>query len=666
MVIKQGAMEGSNRLRIFAASLLFATVAGPLLAGPIPPPEKLLSDDTLLLVTAPDFSKVRSIYERSPQSRFWNDPAMKPFKDGFIAKWNEEVVKPVERELDIRLNDYASFARGQVTFAVTQNGWSGKGDARPAWLLLIDAKEKSAAVKTNLVRMRKKWVESGKAVRTEKIRDLDFSILTLSSNDVPKTLKQFLPQSAEVQELGANGEIKESPAQKREIVLGQADSLLILGSSTKAIEKVLVRLNGGPVPALADSALYQANHLTLFRESPAYAWLNAKAFVDVLAPRSSDKVEGDPSDPLAAPAPSRLMAALGLNGLKTMAVSYQDSNEGAFLQFFLGAPEPTRQGLFKILAGVPKDCSPPPFVPADTAKFRRWRIDLPQTWASVEKMLNDISAQSMGGLNFVIDTAAARAKEKDPGYDLKKALLANLGDDIITCERAPKGVSTAEVQSPPSLTLLSSPAPEQLAVALKALFVIFPGADSATEREFLGHKIYSTPAPAVPLPMADNSKSAGKILSYAASGGYVALSTDASMLEEFLRSSESQAKTLRETAGLTEAAQKVTGPGTFVFGYRNQLEDFKARFAQAKNDPASLTNASPSSPNPLMSSLPLAGPDKTFKEWMDFSLLPPFERVSKYFHFTVYGGSASVDGLTLKYFAPTPPALKDASISAKK
>lgn len=650
-------------MKITVFSWLFTAAA---LAAPIPAPEKLLPDDTLLLVTAPDFSKVRDIYARSPQSRFWNDPAMKPFKDSFIAKWTEEVAKPIERELDIRLDDYASLARGQVTFAITQNGWEGKGDSRPAWLLLIDAKEKSGVIKTNLARLRKKWVESGKTVRTEKIREFDFSILSLSSNDVPKALKQFLPQSAEVQEVDPNGEPKAPKLSKSEIVLGQADSLLILGNSAKAIEKVLVRLSGGPVPALGDSAQYQANHLTFFREAPAYAWLNTKAFVDVLSRRAPEKNDVEQPDPLAPPAPGKMLGALGLSGLKTVALTYQHSNDGAFFQLFLGVPESTRQGLFKILAGVPKDCSPPPFVPADTAKFRRWRMDLPATWASLEKMLNDISAQALGGLNFVIDTAAARAKEKDPGYDLKKSLLSNLGDDIITYERPAKGVSSADLQSPPSLLLIGSPAPEQLAAAFKALFVIFPGADSATEREFLGHKIFSTPSPAVPLPMADTSKSAGKTLSYAASGGYVALSTDASMLEEYLRSSESQAKALRETAGLTEASQKVTGPGTFLFGYQNQVEDFKARFLQAKNDPSSLTNASPSAPNPLLSAIPFAGPDKTVKEWMDFSLLPAFERVSKYFNFTVNGGSANVDGLTFKYFAPTPPGLKTAPAAPNK
>jgi hypothetical protein len=46
------------------------------------------------------------------------------------------------------------------------------------------------------------------------------------------------------------------------------------------------------------------------------------------------------------------------------------------------------------------------------------------------------------------------------------------------------------------------------------------------------------------------------------------------------------------------------------------------------------------------------------KDWVDFSLLPAFESIAKYFHFTVYAGSANADGLSYKVFSPTPPQLK--------
>src|SRR5438477_12935158 len=120
----------------------------------IPSAEKLLPDDTLVLFTVPDFAKLREVYKASPQSKFWNDPAMKPFKDKFISRWKEEFVKPLERELDIRFDNFTDLPQGQVTFALTQNGWEGKKEQSMGLLLLLDTKDKSAQLKTNLAELR--------------------------------------------------------------------------------------------------------------------------------------------------------------------------------------------------------------------------------------------------------------------------------------------------------------------------------------------------------------------------------------------------------------------------------------------------------------------------------------------------------------------------------
>jgi uncharacterized protein YfaS (alpha-2-macroglobulin family) len=42
---------------------------------------------------------------------------------------------------------------------------------------------------------------------------------------------------------------------------------------------------------------------------------------------------------------------------------------------------------------------------------------------------------------------------------------------------------------------------------------------------------------------------------------------------------------------------------------------------------------------------------------MNFSLLPDYGQVSKYFSFSVYGGNATSDGLDVKIFTPRPPEL---------
>src|SRR5439155_443319 len=84
-----------------------------------------------------------------------------------------------------------------------------------------------------------------KLLKTEKIRHYEFSVLTVTSNDTPRTLRKLFPPRPQVQELGSENEPKQAPS-PREWVIGQAESLLIIGNSARVVEKVVTLLMGGP------------------------------------------------------------------------------------------------------------------------------------------------------------------------------------------------------------------------------------------------------------------------------------------------------------------------------------------------------------------------------------------------------------------------------------
>jgi hypothetical protein len=358
--------------------------------------------------------------------------------------------------------------------------------------------------------------------------------------------------------------------------------------------------------------------------------------------------------------PEKIVGALGLNGLKSLAMTFQDSNEGELFQVFVGAPEASRQGLLKILAGDPNETMPPGFVPADAVKFQRWRIDGKKTWATIEKMLNDISPQMLTGVNSLLDMANNVAKDKDPGFDIRKNLLGNLGNDLITYEKSPRGKTAPELASPPSIFLVGSPNPEQFAAALKSILVFLSQSSGTApeEREFLGRKVYSVKLGAMAMGMNGGSGGTLPTLHYSASGGYVALSTDTALLEEFLRSGETQGKALRETTGLTDAAQRVLGPGTCLFGYENQAETVKTLMEVLRKQSGGTNDSNNVNLSVSTSGLGVGGAGQVFKEWVDFSLLPPFEKIAKYFSFNVYGGGATAEGLSFKMFEPVPQGLR--------
>lgn len=132
-----------------------------------------------------------------------------------------------------------------------------------------------------------------------------------------------------------------------------------------------------------------------------------------------------------------------------------------------------------------------------------------------------------------------------------------------------------------------------------------------------------------------------------AAGDYVALSTDVSMVEEYLRSGGNPPKLLADKPGLLDAAQRVGGEGNGVFGYENNQEILRALFARLKGQPKGSFIQSP-----------FIQPPKATDDWMDYSLLPDFDRVAKYFYFSVFGGDTTTAGMEFKFFAPRPPELK--------
>src|SRR5262249_25449160 len=151
-------------------------------------------------------------------------------------------------ELGLRLDGYLSIAQGQVTFAVTRNGWNAKPEDSAGLLLLVDTGTKAAQLKTNLTQLRQHWVSAGKPMRTERVRDCQLMILSLASNDLPKSLRPFLPQRSEIQELGPDGEVNVTKAPQPDLIIGQSGPLLLIGSTLEPLEQVLARAGGSDLP----------------------------------------------------------------------------------------------------------------------------------------------------------------------------------------------------------------------------------------------------------------------------------------------------------------------------------------------------------------------------------------------------------------------------------
>ena len=615
-------------------SLIFLCLAwGTLIArSAIPTAPELFPQDTLALVTLPDYGSTRTQFQSGSFGRLWADASMKPFRDKLEAGFKKEVLGDLEKQLGVKTEDYLGLLQGQISIGIVENGWVATDSAsEPALVIVLDTKDKAAELKTRLTEIRQKLADAKKPVKTEKIRDLEFSTVTIERSTEKKDSKADKDDDDDAQKADPAG--KASRTEKW--TFGQVDSVLLVSDSSQALEKLVARLSGGSVPQLAEVPEFQASaQATHFKESAGFGWVNATALIKQLK-----KVAGKASG-AAAPLgvePARMITASGLDGLKTLAFSASFTPEGERSELTLALPEGQRVGIFKMLEFSARDSAPPSFVPADAVAFRRWRLDGKKTWENLESMVQQISPQAAGMLQLYLGTLG---KDKDPNFDFKKSFVSNLGDDLITFQKSPKEKSLAALQDAPSLTLVGSPDAAQLAEGLRAAGSLLPTVgDGNKERDFNGHRIYGVKMPG------KEGGDDGKLLEFSAGNGYLAISTDAAILEQFLRSGDSEGKSLKDNASLISAAEKVGGTGTGLFGFQDAKEGTRIWWEVLRQGDGL---------DELMGVTSSGNSDKKVGSWVDFKLLPPFEDVSKYLGLSVFSGKWESSGFNLLGFWPTP------------
>jgi len=632
------------------ASLLLtgAWLSGAAVAQPVPPPEKLLPADTLGVLTVPDMAATRRLLDQSPQWQLWRDPALGPFVNKFWAKFETDVLQPFESELGASLTNYLDLAQGQFTLALTRNGWPAQADAAPGLVILIDSREESARLKSLLEQGRANLADRGEPVRTQRIGGTEFLVLAVT----PPALPSPDADEAEAEDAEAAADEAPEPDARRmppqEFFVGQSGTLFLASNSRLDLEKILTLKKGGAVLALGDASSFMPDFDATLREATIYGWFNFEPILDFARQSLAGAEAGLPMGLN----PARVLSALGLNGLKTLSFAGAIRPEGAASELRLRIPEVERRGVFRMIAFEAGDAGPLPFVPADALAFSRTRIDLRKSFNTLESMLMEVSPQIGGMIRLGVDVIG---KDKDPAFDFRKQFVANLGDDIITWQGATATGGAAG--TPPQVALVSSPNPEHLAGALKLLMgMVPPDVAQLEENEIVGRSVWSMAIP-MGLPGANGEPAPTQSIAFAGGDGYLAIATERELLKQYLENKPADGAGLLARPGLRAAAERVGGLGTGMFGYSNDLETMRSLWTALTTPGGSAQNPSALMFQQLISASAMSGEGGGLAEWIDFSLLPPFEPVQRYFHFTVYTGAMTREGIVVKGFAPKPPGL---------
>jgi hypothetical protein len=620
-----------NRQGIAVAAICLGTLLGKggLIAGP-KSPAALLPESTLAVLTLPNVPEAKEAFFNDPFVKLFSDPAMKPYAGKLQAAFQENLLGGLEKGMGIKLSEYADLMNGQLTLAL----FASLSDAgRPSIdvMLALDSGDKGEELKAKMTDVRQRLTDAGAPLKPVTIRN--FSFFQLKPGPEAGSPPAGMPS---------------------EIYLGQVDSVLLACSSSSILERSIAGATGNGGSTLASEPNFSRIYSGRFKDSFGYGWINFGEIYKMIVPQvqAMDRQFAGNANPLV-PKPSAVLNALGLDGLKGLGFNLKQSPGGQMVEFAAAVPKNSRRGIFKLLALEEKDSQPLPRVPDDVLSFQRVRLNLGDMWRELEGLVGEISPPATGLLELFL---GGLGKDRDPGFDFKESFFGNLGDDIVTIGLPPKSTELQDLATAPTITLLGSPNPDQLAEALVVATGLIPsGGNMLTERQFQGRKIYSLKIPGLAIPGAagpggNASQEAG--LHLAPIDDYLVITLDEEVLEGYLRGPSSSSRPLRSAAGLRQSAEALSEGKLTSFRYDNANELLKNLWELGRKNPEMLQSGfgmAGAALGPQMGGL---------EELIDFSQLPPFDQVAKYFHYSVAGSSSDANYLNYRWFRPTPPKLK--------
>jgi hypothetical protein len=273
-------------------------------------------------------------------------------------------------------------------------------------------------------------------------------------------------------------------------------------------------------------------------------------------------------------------------------------------------------------------------------RFRRWRLNVPEAWKAFEVAFGRAMPQAAGLMGLIFESLG---KDRDPKIELRADLLRLIGDDLIACEFSPAMKPPAPLYALPSVVLVASPNPEQLATTVAKTLISLPFTPQTVETQQVGNLgVYSLRVPGT-----GTNEIPPVTLQWGPWSNWLAFSTRTGLLERLRPTAGAR---LVDAPGLEEATREVGGSEHGVFGYTDVRQLVGFTWTRFKQNPNNLDRWID------RSGLETFFPEnaKEWRNWVDVTLLPPFESVERWFGFTVLNQVLTDDGIALRFLTPTP------------
>jgi len=603
------------------ALVLLCSPAG--VRAALPKTAKLLPPDTVLLVNVEDFSQLQSQFEKTGMYKLYKDPSMAAFVDNFKKNFQEKM-KEEEGELAGIISEAAAFPEGKAAFALVLDV-KALDAKQPPVLFIVEWGSKVAQVKDLANKIVTKAVDEKETRRqTEDYRGV--TITTLTGKDSDSLSYCFI------------------------------DDAMMVSGNAEAMKFIVAQAKGAGSATLADSDDYNSTLRAVSSSGPGQIdlYVNIKQVIQaVTANDQAGKIKP-------------ILTNLGLDNVTSFAMSIDvgsgpgGSTSGKALLKIDGV----KKGLMKLMEVESGPIQVPPFVSQSTNSVSFINLNMSKAFDEIVKILTAFSPQMAMMVNMPLSPPGPQG---EPPLQLKTGIFDNLGSQIVVAQSIDGTATGAAGQGMPQPDTLVALATTNRASLEKTLLLlhstmIAPGKPDA-RRELLGHTIYLIDAagmlpgfgggPGTRAPMRAQATAAAppmpKLALTITDTHLIFASEDA--VEKAIRTlSGGGNETVASAKWFTQA--KSTIPSSVgMAGMQNSevsaeflwsmLQNMKMPAKGGGRAASGMGMAGMASPEMMLSQM---GGDL-----FDFSLLPDFDTVRKYFGLSASYGIARQDGFFFEF-----------------
>jgi len=584
----------------------------------LPKTARLIPPETVLLVDVDNFSRLKQQFEKTNLYKLYKDPAMAAFIGDTKTKCREKI-RELDNEIVRAIVDTDILPQGRVAVALVF-GEQAKDTNEPIVLFITQWGQAIDKIKEAVDKMVRKAVEEGSHRKTEDYRGVSIETITpdLIRDENPSMLSYSL-----------------------------FDDCLIASTNLDVLKFVIAHIKGATSPTLAGDADYTATVAAVGPYHDIDFYVNIKQIIKtVIAKDTTGKAQAT-------------IANLGLDNVAAVGcsvgigISPNNSCGGkAFLKI-----EGGKKGVLKMLEVESAVLRAPRFIPASTYSVTFLNLNIKKAYNELYSILYNFSPAAAAIMHTPL---LPPSPEGEPGLQLKD-VVEHLGSQIVIAQSTNKPFSSSSMPTE-SLVALAVVNPRALEKSLSLLHskMIAPNNPEA-RRELLGHTIYLISLPALPFfkaPVTPMQDPAGPTVPQMPTMAFTV--TDTHLIFGVESSVEQAIRTLSSTEVVS------VGSATWFNNAKSAIPSVVG-LACLQNDAASgelfwwMIKESGKAKASAISTGTASfrfGPQEVGK-LVNFSLLPEFDAVRKYFGLSAFYGISRPDGFFFEFEYLNPPAATD-------